>query len=78
MTGRNDNLGKVYLDVAFTIGLVVTVGVIIDLLRGGGVEISAVAGSVAIYVAFAIGALRLGVSPIDYLRDFRRRGSLPK
>jgi Na+/H+-dicarboxylate symporter len=72
----NEALGKAFLDLAL-VGIVIsTIGVAVGLVRGDGVGPGWVLAALAIYAAYFVGAVRLGVSPIQYVRNLAKRGSL--
>lgn len=71
------DIGNAFLDVVLVGVMLTTIGVVIDLLRGDGVELEVLGPALVLYVAYLIGALRTGVSPVEYLRGVARRGSLP-
>jgi hypothetical protein len=73
-----ETLGNVFLDLAL-VGIVIsTLGVTIALVRGEGVNPGWVLAALVIYGAYIIGALRTGASPIAYIRNLTKRGSLPR
>lgn len=78
MAVRSDpELGSAFLDLLL-IGIVLTAfGVGVDLARGAGVELISVAPAIVLSIAYLVAALRLGVSPVQYLRSVTKRNSLP-
>lgn len=66
-----------FLDVALAGALLTTIAVVVDLVSGAGVELAVLGLALLTYGAYFAGAVRAGVSPIAYLRNVRRRGSLP-
>jgi hypothetical protein len=75
---RDPDLGNVFLDVAFTGVVLMTVALVVDVARGGGAELGLVGLCLAVYGVFVIGALRAGASPLRYLRTVAKRGSMPR
>jgi hypothetical protein len=74
----NEALGKAFLDIAL-VGIVVsTFGVVVGVVRGDGVGPGWVLAAVAIYIAYFLGAMRMGLSPLTYVRDLTKRSTPPR
>lgn len=72
---KDPALGNAFMDIALLGVLLTTAGIVIDVFTGAGVNIYLIGASVVTYGAYLIGALRLGVSPVVYLRNLTRRPS---
>jgi hypothetical protein len=75
---KDPDLGNAYLDVALVGATLSTVGVVVDLISRGTVDPWLLATALITNAAYIIGALRLGASPLGYVRNVFRRGSLPR
>ena len=75
---KDADLGNAFLDVVLVGVILVTIGVVVDLGRGDGIETSLLVAAVVFYGAYLLGALRAGASPLGYLRTVTKRGSLPR
>lgn len=70
-------IGNAFLDIAL-VGMVITaIGVVVGLVRGDGFDLPWLTATLLIYAAYVIGALRLGVSPLEYVRTLTKRGHPP-
>ena len=75
---KDTDLGDAFLDVVLVGVVLVTIGVVVDLLRGDGIEIALLVAALVLYGAYLLGALRAGASPLGYLRTVTKGGSLPR
>ena len=70
-------VGNAFLDIALVGMVIATIGVVVSLVRGDGLDMPWLAAALFTYAAYVIGALRLGVSPLEYLRTLTKRGHPP-
>ena len=70
---RDPALGNAFMDIAFTGALLSTIALVVDFLMGGGADLGLVALGAVTYGSYLIGAVRLGVSPLDYVRNLTKR-----
>lgn len=66
-------LGNAFLDIALAGAVLTVIGLIIDIVGGSGIYLPLLAAAVITNGAYLIGALRLGVSPLTYLRTVGKR-----
>jgi hypothetical protein len=62
---KDAELGNAFLDLALVGVLVVTIGVVVDLLRGDGIGIPILVVTVVVYGAYLVAALRAGALRSD-------------
>ena len=70
---KDPALGNAFMDIALVGMLLTTVGIVIDVFTGAFVNVTLIGAAAITYGAYLIGALRLGVSPVVYLRNLTRR-----
>ena len=68
-------MGNAFMDIAFTGAVLATIALVVDLVTGSGIQLVLVGAGFVTYGAYLIGAVRLGVSPLDYLRNLTKRSS---
>ncbi|MFP5351688.1 MAG: hypothetical protein ACLGIB_03885 [Actinomycetota bacterium] len=74
---KDSRLGNAFLDVVL-VGLIgISIAVVADLARGGGVNLWLLGATALIYATYFIAAIRLGASPGRYIRFVGRRGQPP-
>lgn len=69
----NRALGNAFMDIAFAGAVFATLTLILDLITGNKLDPGLLGLTVLTYGIYLIGALRLGVSPITYLRNLTKR-----
>lgn len=74
---RKEDAGNAFLDVALGGVVITTIGVLVSLFSGDGLDLGWLGGALFISAVYVIGALRIGVSPLEYLRNVTKRGSSP-
>lgn len=72
---KDPALGNAFMDIALLGMLLTTVGVLLDVFAGEGINVYLIGACVITYGAFLVGGLRLGISPVVYLRNLTRRPS---
>jgi hypothetical protein len=70
-------LGNAFLDVVLAGTVLATASLAWDAATGGRVQPALIGLAIVTYGAYLVGSLRLGSSPVAYLRTVWRRGSLP-
>ena len=70
-------LGNAFLDICLVGAVLSTFALIYAAASGDGVDLPLFGVAVLTYGAYFLGALRLGASPLSYLRTVGKRGSLP-
>lgn len=75
---RKEQVGNAFLDVALVGVIVTTIGVLVNLFSGQGLDLPWVAAALFIAALYVLGAVRVGVSPLEYLRNVTKRGITPR
>ncbi len=70
---KDPALGNAFLDIALAGGVLTLIGLIIGVPMGVGVNPALVGAAIICNGAYVIGAMRLGVSPLKYLRNVGKR-----
>lgn len=70
---RDPALGNAFMDIAFVGVVLTTITIVVDLVTGSSVNLGLLGLGIVTYGSYLIGALRLGVSPVGYLRNLTRR-----
>ena len=69
----NRALGNAFMDIAFAGAVFATLTLVFDLLTGNELELGLLGLTLVTYGVYLIGAIRLGVSPIAYVRNVTKR-----
>ena len=72
---KDKALGNAFMDVALAGAVLATIGIVVDLVTGGSIQLTLIGAGLITYAAYIVAAIRLGVSPITYLRNVGRRGT---
>jgi hypothetical protein len=70
---RDPALGNAFMDVALAGAILSTMAIFVAVISGDDVNLGLLGVGIVTYGAYLIGALRLGVSPVAYLRNLTKR-----
>ena len=70
---KDKALGNAFMDVALAGAVLATIGIVVDLVTGGDVKMTLIGAGLITYAAYIVAAIRLGVSPVGYLRGVGKR-----